>query len=150
MQQQSVLLLAARGPDGISKAHPCKKLVQRYRAAVLKAAYRGRALRVDEVEGGGDFMTLAAFSNADRWFELVADFFDYGDDLPHHYRMHFLHGAEIIGYKHPEQLFRERWGYVYLKGCRDLHLNFETEYQMDNRLGDWGQKHWDVKESVNG
>jgi hypothetical protein len=31
MQQQSVVVLATRGPDGVAKHHPCKDVVRAYR-----------------------------------------------------------------------------------------------------------------------
>jgi hypothetical protein len=48
--------------------------------------------------------------------------------------MHFLYGAEIIGYKHPDEKVREYWGAVYRKGVTALHLNPETGDQLDKRL----------------
>jgi len=143
MQQQSVLVLACRGPDGVAKFHPVKPIVARYRATVLKAAYLGRAMRVDE---GDDttFMTLIDFSNDEHWIAMCQSFFDNVDEAPHHYYMHLLHGAQIIGYKHPMETFRHRWGEFYARCCRDLHLYPESEEQMDKRLGDWNRKHWDV------
>lgn len=147
MQQQSVLALACRGPDGIAKFHPTKLLVARYRATVLKAAYLGRPMRVDE---GDDttFMTLIHFSDDESWGLICRDFFEHVDSLPHHYYMHLMHGAQIAGYKHPMETFRHRWLDFYLDCCHDLHLQPETEKQMDGRLGDWGQKHWGAAVSL--
>ena len=142
MQQQSVLVLACRGPDGIGKMHPTKRIVARYRASVLKAAYYGRATRVDEDTGGNTFMTLEKFSDDEHWFKIVDDFFDNADDLPHHYYMHLTHGAQIIGYKHPMDIMRQRWGRFYLIVAKELHLGVESEEQMDLRLNDWSQQHW--------
>lgn len=144
MQQQSVMVLACRGPDGVAKYDPTKHVVQRYRASVLKAAYLGRSMRVDEVNGGGSFMTLAGFSDDLAWRTITKQYFEYGDSLPHHYRSHLMHGAEILGYKHPDELFRRRWCAFYFECCDDLHLNPETEAQMDLRLSDWGREHWDL------
>lgn len=142
MQQQSVLVLSCRGPDGIAKFHPTKEIVARYRATVLKAAYLGRAMAVDE----GDettFMTLRNFSDDQHWEARCNFFFSTCDALPHHYYMHLMHGAEIAGYKHPGLLFRSRWLGFYHRCCHDLHLNPETEAQMDERLSDWHQAYWD-------
>lgn len=143
MQQQSVLVLACRGPDGIPKFHPTKDIVVRYRATVLKAAYLGRAMRVDE---GDDttFMSMRDFSDDVRWSMIAKAFFDSVDQLPHHYYMHLMHGAQIAGYKHPIDIYRERWTWFYQKCCHDLHVTPETESEMDNRLGDWDRKHWDL------
>ena len=35
LQQQSVLFLASRGPDGVAKVHPCKPVIIAYRATVF-------------------------------------------------------------------------------------------------------------------
>jgi hypothetical protein len=143
MQQQSVLVLGCRGPDGIAKFHPTKLIVARYRATVLKAAYLGRPMRVDE---GDDttFMTLIGLSDDAEWMAICKQFFDHVDEVPHHYYMHLMHGAEIAGYKHPHELFRRRWNGFYLRSCHDLHLNPETEPEMDSRLCDWSQRFWDA------
>lgn len=142
MQQQSVLVLACRGPDGIGKFHPSKFVVVRYRACVLKAAYLGRAMHVDE----GDettFMSLRGFTNDTLWGAQVKKFFEHIDELPHHYTMHLMHGAQIIGYKHPHPVIANRWRKFYVDCCHDLHVNPETELDMDERLNDWNREHWD-------
>ena len=147
MQQQSVLVLACRGPDGVEKYHGCKDIVVRYRATVLKAAYLGRPMRIDE---GDDttFMSLRDFSNDDLWQAYSNVFFDFVDSIPHHYYMHLAHGAEIIGYKHPHELFRRRWRNFYHRCCDNLHLYPEDEAQMDSRLSDWHRQHWDATVSA--
>jgi hypothetical protein len=146
MQMQSVLVMATRGPDTIAKFHPAKLIVARYRASVLKAAYLGRAMW----PGEGDattFMTLEGFDAASpgTWNTITQAWFDMIDEIPHHYIMHLMHGAQIIGYKHPEILYKNRWQGFYIRSCQDLHLTPETEDQMDNRLCDWDRKHWDGK-----
>lgn len=147
MQQQSVLVLACRGPDGIPKFHPTKLIVARYRATVLKAAYLGRAMRVDEGDNT-TFMTLTEFSSDKEWADICRWFFENVDELPHHYYMHLLHGAQIAGYKHPVETFRHRWNDFYLQCCHDLHLAAELESEMDQRLNDWGRQHWDEAEAA--
>ena len=143
MQQQSVLVLACRGPDGTAKFHPTKLIVARYRATVLKAAYLGRPMRADEGDNT-TFMTLVGFSNDKEWASICKSFFDCVDELPHHYYRHLMHGAQIAGYKHPDVLFQNRWLRFYLNCCHDLHLYPETEAQMDERLSDWRQEHWNT------
>lgn len=146
MQQQSVAILACRGPDGIAKFHPTKLLVARYRATVLKAAYLGRPMLPDEGDNT-TFMTLRNFTSEQFWAkEIVRPFFDNVDNLPHHYYMHLAHGAQIAGYKHSHPLFRERWLHFYHLCCHDLHMGPETEAEMDDRLGDWNRAHWDQPE----
>lgn len=135
LQQQSVLLLAARGPDGIPKSHSCKDVQRAYRASVLVAAKRGRELYYGEK--ADTFMSLDMIADNDAWAEICKRFFDGIDQLPHHFIMHLMHGAEILGYKHPDIKMRIRWRGFYIDCCRDMHLEPETEEDMDERLNDW-------------
>lgn len=140
LQQQSVLFLAARGPDGVAKANPCKNVVRAYRGTVLLAAKYGRPLGFGE--RADSFMSLDRFADPVLWGEDIDAYFAHADSLPHHYQMHLAHGAQILGYKHPEEAFRERWLHFYQEVCHDLHLTPETEAEMDRRLGDWGRRFW--------
>lgn len=140
LQQQSVLFLAARGPDGIAKGHPCKVVHVAYRGTTIVAAKYGRPLAWGERADG--FMSLEVLADPAAWGDAVARFFDHHDSLPHHYLMHLMHGAEIVGYKHPDERFRERWRAFYLAMVESLHVGQEPEYQMDARLGDWARAHW--------
>jgi hypothetical protein len=142
IQQQSVLFLAARGPDGIAKAHPCKDVVRAYRGTVLVAARYGVSLDYGQDSIGDDFMDLSKMADDVVWAEVVREFFRHHDELPHHYLMHLLHGAQILGYKHPDERIAQRWRAFYLDMVRDLHLFPESEAAMDARLSDWGRKEW--------
>lgn len=140
IQQQSVLFLAARGPDGVAKFHPAKAVVRAYRGTVLVAARYGRLLAYGEK--ADDFMSLDRFANDFHWAEDVRAYFHNVDSLPHHYQMHLMHGAQIVGYKHPDERFRDQWRAFYLRAVDDLHLYPEPEELMNERLNDWGQKDW--------
>jgi hypothetical protein len=141
MQQQSVLILALRGPDGVAKYDRMKDLVRYYRASVLKAAYLGRPMLIDEGDNT-TFMSLRNFSNEAMWANMVKSYFESVDSLPHHYHLHLMHGAQIIGFKHSNILFRKRWFDFYHRAVDDMHLMAETEEVMDLRLNDWNQDHW--------
>ena len=167
LQQQSVLFLAARGPDGCGKDHPIKELVRPYRAEVLAAARYGRPLQpTDQGDGfmdlrifdldremySGEFMAhRQQFIELDwqallgqRQRDLMEKVLRNIDSVPHHYIMHLAHGAQILGYKHPDQLRQDFWGQVYCSFVEDLHLNPESEEAMDARLNDWGMQDWDA------
>ena len=141
LQQQSVLILALRGPDGDPKHTPFKHLLRAYRGTVLVAAKYGRLLSLGEK--ADSFMSLDEFYIWDTWTNRVDTFLEDAADgsVLHHYT-HFMHGAEILGYKHPDAAFRERWWYCYESMALRLHLNPETEEQMDRRLRDWDNLHW--------
>jgi hypothetical protein len=140
LQQQCVLLLAGRGPDGVAKNHPCKEIQRNYRGTIFVAGRYGRMLNWGE--HADSFMSLAAIGKDELWGQASDDFFDSIDSLPHHFTAHIMHGAEILGYKHPERRFRDRWGIFYLKCVEDLHLAVETEKDMDIRLNDWNRRDW--------
>lgn len=140
LQQQSVLLLAARGPDGIPKTHPCKEIQRAYRGTVFVAARRGRLLEWGEREDS--FMSMDVIADDHRWRWAIHEFFLTMDELPHHFYMHLMHGAEILGYKHPDTRIQSRWLAFYHRVCADLHVTPETEEEMDLRLSDWDGSGW--------
>ena len=141
MQQQSVLLLALRGPDGDPKRTPFKDLLRAYRGTVLNAARYGRLLAFGEK--ADSFMSLDLFADFAQWkvaVELFVEDMADGSNL-HHYT-HFMHGAEILAYKHPDQRFRDRWILCYKLMVGRLHLTPESEVEMDERLSDWNREGW--------
>ena len=139
-QQQSVLFLAARGPDGFPKKHPVKVILAAYRGAILKAGKYGRLLHWGEKADG--FMTLDVFADGVRWAEAVKEFFQHSDALPHHFFTHLMHGTQIVGYHHPEERYRDPWLAFYLLMADSMHLPIESKETMDARLSDWNKEHW--------
>lgn len=137
LQQQAVLLLALRGPDGFQKHHSCKPILYRYRACILKAAHLGRMLRFDE--DCESLMSLSHFYNKAHWEQLLKAFRETEDELPLHFYTHLMHGAQILAYKHPHYLVKNRWWSFYVQCCDYLHTPVETEEQMDQRLSDFGR-----------
>ena len=142
--QQTVLLTAVRGPDGIAKYHSFKFLLRWYRRCILVSSLDGCVLDNPWDNRGGSFMGpsyfLAAGENPTRWEarmgDLVDDHLRATDELPHHFQLHFLHAAEIVGYKHPTPRIAD-WGRgVYCRLVHDMHLHTESETELDRRLGD--------------
>lgn len=138
--QQSVLISAIRGPDGIPKFHQCKPLLKWYRRCVLFSAFDGMALTDPRGGGGGSFTGPSTVDMVGTWEtamdEVVDAYIQSQDLLPHHFQAHFMHAVEIIGYKHPDKRIRDWWHCVYVRIVHTLHLWPETEDQMDKRLGD--------------
>lgn len=143
IMQQSVLLAAIRGPDGLDKNHVAKVLLRWYRRCILVSAFDGRALETPYEPGGGSF-TGPCESNID---DAVTEYLRSLDQVPHHFQLHFMHAAEILGYKHPHSFTKAWWHRVYRFLAQDMHLNPETEEQMDYRLGDC-KVQWQSKEVV--
>lgn len=143
IMQQSVLLGSVRGPDGVGKYHPAKYMLRWYRRCILLSALDQRVLTTPIEPGGGSFTgpsvgegTSLPLDWAGIMDPVVADYLRSLDELPHHFQMHFLHAAEILGYKHPDPLIRRWWRWLYDRLVNDLHLHPETEEEMDRRLGD--------------
>jgi hypothetical protein len=139
IQQQTVLLLAARGPGGIADTHPCSDVQRAYRASMWNSPRYGRELQWGEVSVADDFMSLSLFSDDHQWGVVVNQFFQRVDDLSHHFLMHLFGGIEILGYKHPDPRFRGRWAKFYQRAAAAMHMKGETEAEMDARLSDADQ-----------
>lgn len=80
-------------------------------------------------------------TSRDNWQEAMIDWvtaYIRGlDEVPHHYQLHFLHAAEIVGYKHPAFDIAHWWEMkVYKRLVLDMHLRPEREETLDHRLGD--------------
>lgn len=141
--QQTVLLTAIRGPDGIAKYGGVKMLLRWYRRCVLLSAMDGKVLGNPYDNNGGSF-TGPSFAEGELhntgWesnMDLhVDEYLRCQDALPFHFQNHLMHAAEIIGYKHSDERVRAWWNGVYNRLVNSLHLHPETEAELDERLGD--------------
>lgn len=153
IQMQSVMMLAMRGHDGLPKETPGKHVLRAYRGTVLNAAKYGRPLRWDlsnNIPEGDSFMSLRDLVVEQSWNGVVGDFTADLDQLALHFVMHLMHGAEIVGYKHPDVRFRQRWHLFYVACVGALHLRAEEEETLDRRLSDWDRRHWSDDDPVLG
>lgn len=153
LMQQTVLLTAVRGPDGIGKYHPCKFLLRWYRRCLLLSALDGKVFKTPYEHGGGSFTgpsytpTVMEHDWRPGMDEVVGEYLKSLDELPHHYQLHFMHAIEIMGYKHPDEEIRKWWYRVYYELVRDMHLQIETEEAMDYRLCD-NEDQWREKNHI--
>jgi hypothetical protein len=155
MMQQSVLFAAVRAPDGIRKDHPVKVLMRWFRRCVLLSAFDRCALTDPFERGGGSFtgpfehhhaaMVYGVVSR-DDWcrIEVRRAMFDgmrghylrFVDELPHHFQLHLMHAAQIVGVHHVDPDIRQWWWDFYLMIVDDAHLHPETPSEMNLRLSD--------------
>jgi hypothetical protein len=173
IMQQSVLASAVRGPDGIRKDHPAKVFMRWYRRCVMVSAFDRRSLTDPLEPGGGSFTgplpsvvdpphydDRAPDATNDRWLKEWHDravpaalasakegLFRSIDELPHHFWLHIVHAAQIIGFKHPEPWIRTFWIELYEHACMDMHMYGESEEMMDDRLGDT-EAGWRAREAT--
>ncbi len=146
MMQQSVLLTAVRGPDGIPKYHAAKYIIRWFRRSILLSSFAGVAILNPWEGDGGSFYGPSCEKHPlhDDWEKQLekpaSDYLKALDELPHHFQMHMMHAAEIVGYKHPDLRVRAWWREFYERLAHDMHLWPETEEQLDRRLGDSRQQ----------
>lgn len=141
LMQQSVLLTAIRGPDGIPKYGSIKMLLRWYRRCVLKSSFLGRVMDDPIEPDGGSFLGASLDGDSedhwtDRMLVHVNEYLRSLDGVPHHFQLHFMHAIEIVGYKHPNKETRFWWLQLYTRLAHDMHLHAETEFELDARLGD--------------
>jgi len=159
--QQSVLLTAMRGPDGVEKNHVSKLLIRWLRRCVLYSAFESLQngqpyFFVTPYRTGGGSFTGPSCNDPEKdsglTWEVLMDrvlerYMESLDAVPHHFQLHFMHAAEIIGYKHPTTTISIWWSHAYYRLVRDMHLEPETKAKMDKRLGDI-EKNWRDAEEV--
>ncbi len=143
--QQTVLMTAVRGPDGIPKYGSVKMLLRWYRRCVLISSLENKVLdNPHDPLHGGSFMGASydwppGLPDADwegRMWEILTQYLKDLDAIPHHFQMHLMHSFEIVGYKHPDPRIRAWFAAAYFRLVHDMHVWPETEEQMDHRLGD--------------
>lgn len=125
MMQQTVLLTAVRGPDGLPKYHPTKFVLRWYRRCILLSALDGEVLTDPASLNGGSF-TGPSIADAVNWQaqmdDRITDYLRSLDEVPHHFQMHLMHAVEILGYKHPRPMIGGWWQGVYVRLVHDMHL----------------------------
>lgn len=123
-KQQTVLLSALRGGDGIPKEDRSKKFTRKLRNTLLYAADQASPTTP------GTFMYNVVTG------EEIVEFCNLLDHYPMHWLMHFIHAVEIVGYKHPKKEERAWWIWFYYQLCEGLHMHSESEAEVDQRLKD--------------
>jgi hypothetical protein len=127
LREQGTLLTAYRGCDLTPKL-PLDSTERKLVAAIRFAI--GVPFDPREVDSEpGCFMQ----SNPPLPSEWKASEFGH---YPLHWFTHIMHTAEIIAYRHPDNITRLVWEAVYLKLVHSLHLLPETREQMMSRLSE--------------
>ena len=133
MMQQSGLFTAIRGPDGLHKNHISKVLLRWYRRCILLSVFDRCVLKDPYDPRGGSFTGPCVGMTID---EALNEYIRTLDEVPHHFQLHFMHGAEILGYQHPDPEIRAWWLLTYRRLVADAHLRPELEEEFHQRLSD--------------
>lgn len=143
MMQQTVLLTAIRGPDGVTKYGSHKMLLRWFRRCILLSALDGKVLNNPYDSNGGSFTGPSIEGPVlfrTQWDgpmnNVVDGYIRDLDAIPHHFHMHLMHAAEIVGQKHPNEMIGCWWLNVYRRFANDMHLHPETKQELDELLGD--------------
>lgn len=148
IMKQSVLMAAIRAPDGIKKDHPTKRMMRWYRRSILISAFDGQAINDPWSEGGGSFTGPSGNRSSDDPFETVREeYLRHVDELPHHFQLHLMHGAQIIGHHHPDRWIMDWWMHFYVMIVNDAHLTPEPRTDFHLRLSD-NPHEWRKREVV--
>lgn len=140
--QQALLFTAMRGPDGLPKYTAGKDVVRFLRGAVLlPASPSGSDPEYDPssfmVHGYKCYPTRTDdYDPAEHhfWDRCTGEFLADNDAYPHHFIMHLVHAAEVIGYKHPDPRINYWWLTFYCNMCANFHMDAEIEAEMDLRM----------------
>jgi hypothetical protein len=118
-KMQTVINQALRAPD----THFCPK---------IKILCRWlRSVVLNNADNGHTFM--CSKNSIPKWEDIENEF----NYCSVHFATHFLYAFEIIGYKHPDSEVKEIAFNLYSQIVRySMHLNVETEKEMDGRLCD--------------
>ncbi len=137
LRMQSTLLLSMRGPDGCAKEASAKVLVRELRYVVLHPAFP-KELYPNKAED----VFMGTQTGLCSW-SVVEHFKEHHDEYPHHWLMHFIHAAEIVGQFHPADDVRAFWWSTYAAMCSAMHMQPEDIEQLSRRLRDpaWISEH---------
>jgi len=121
LRYQGVLVSSTRGCDSVPKEDPSKAFVRVYRSCILETPSQKPSSFIE-------------FEDLDEKQKRFIDMIKNCDHLPHHFIMHIVHAVEILAYCFHVEKERLMWLECYLKACKGLHLNPETEEEMEIRL----------------
>ena len=116
-KKQSVILSSLRGPDNIRP--PLTKKVNR----------RLRQITQNNADSSTEYMQHVDLPSVE---DLCGEL----EYTTVHYFCHLMHAMGIIGYGHPDDEIKIKANNYYLGLVRALHLNPETEEQLNKRLED--------------
>lgn len=141
LRHQGVLMSAIRGCDVVSRDDASKWLARYYRGCILVPHCK-------DLAKSASFM-MPMHGQLPKFWEYANTMLNFHDHLPHHYIMHVVHSAEVLGYKHPDAIIQGTWRDFYRLFCDKLHLNFETEKQLDERL-DAKEDDFEIAQDIKG
>lgn len=128
LRYQGTLLTAVRGcdsePKQWSRTGVAYSAGRRITAYVRWCFMNPADIREVDYEEGSFFMSEPPYPFKPSEF----------GHLPQHWYSHIMHALEIIAHKHPRLHVRTKCFDLYHKMVISMHLNMETEKQLEDRL----------------
>ena len=128
-QMQALLLTGVRGPDENNKHNVAKAICRYLRGVIIKPAG----------EWDGSNNNDWCWGDYSKFSDYVNKILEDHDYFPHHFLMHLIHCAEVIGFCHPDSKIRIPWFNFYTLFVDAFHMYPENFQQMCNRLNDFDQ-----------
>lgn len=126
-RMQGVLLTAIRGADTSPREAAIKTLARYYRATVIHGLNDDPKTFLKLC----DYEQPSARRNVQ---ELMEEVLKDHDAHPHHYLMHLIHAAQIVGAFHPVEECAGVWEFFYVRFCIKFHMNPESVEDLKKRL----------------
>lgn len=136
LRQQGVLVLALRGPDGLTKESGCKNIIRSLRACVMNSGREGRPMADGTVWRNDPFMRMDLVTDDVEWYNATQAFLQDIDTYNLHFFQHLIHAAAVCGLHHPHRTVRNNWWRFYERCCMKLHIHPETPAEIQHRLRD--------------
>jgi hypothetical protein len=130
LAMQGTLLLALRGPDNAPKECLAKDLTRAYRASIMVNAHE-KGTQGDDFMGDHSGLPIERGQPEDG---ITERFRHNHDQYPHHWLMHLVHGAQIVGEYCPNPRVREFWHEFYITMCHAFHMDPERPTSLEFRL----------------
>jgi hypothetical protein len=126
-RMQGTLFTCVRGADDVERDDVIKELARKFRGVILYC----------HDPNPKTFSYPIDYENVTQLISILAEMKVIAkshDHYPHHYLMHLIHCAEIVGYYHPHPVCKQVWNEFYDRMCHKMHMTPETEYDCRMRL----------------
>lgn len=136
LRQQGVIVLALRGPDGLTKESGCKNALRTLRACTMNSGRERKPMELGTRWESDPFMRMDLIKEHSSWVHTADEFLRDIDTYNIHFLQHFMHAAAAVGFNHPIPIVSRHWIWFYERICRKLHVKPETEQEFKHRLRD--------------
>jgi hypothetical protein len=129
--QKVLLAYAMRGPDGVRKDHSIYAIMRAYKAAILKTPV---GLTISPSDPGSSILDATRLTDEALWKADIKEYFVYREQLPFLFNDHLRRAVQVVGFRHFDRTYRDRFYFFYAEFCRTDNVNIETLEMLNKRL----------------